>query len=117
MRRTGPDGHELGPDAFVFGNEVGEPVKSVRIAWEKARDAAGLNGLQLRDLGHEAGSRFDEAGVPTLPTVAHAVFSQGERRLVRKGDSDPPSCEIFEIIQQFESLNPPEPPKWADRDT
>ena len=40
-------------------------MKSVRIAWEKARDAAGLTRLQLRDLRHEAGSRFDEAGVPT----------------------------------------------------
>jgi integrase len=65
MRRTDPSGQEFGPDAFVFGNEVGEQVKSVRPAWEKARDAAGLAGLQLRDLRHEAGSRFDEAGVPT----------------------------------------------------
>jgi integrase len=65
MRRTDASGEELVPDAFVFGNEVGEQVKSVRPAWEKARDAAGLAGLQLRDLRHEAGSRFDEAGVPT----------------------------------------------------
>jgi integrase len=65
MRRTDPDGKELGPDAFVFGNEVGEQVKSVRVAWERARGAAGLTRLQLRDLRHEAGSRFDEAGVPT----------------------------------------------------
>jgi integrase len=27
-------------------------------------ELAGLKGLQLRDLRHEAGSRFDEAGVP-----------------------------------------------------
>ena len=24
MRRTGPDGEEFGPDAFVFGNEGGD---------------------------------------------------------------------------------------------
>ena len=65
MRRLDPSGQEFGPEAYVFGNEVGEQVKSVREAWEAARDAAGLAGLQLRDLRHEAGSRFDEAGVPT----------------------------------------------------
>jgi hypothetical protein len=34
-----------------------------------------------------------------------------------RGDSDRPNIEILECIQQFESLNPPEPAKWADRDT
>jgi integrase len=65
MRRTDPGGEDFGPDTFVFGNEVGEQVRSIRVAWEKTRTAAGLTGLQLRDLPHEAGSRFDEAGVPT----------------------------------------------------
>jgi len=64
MRQLDPSGQKLGPDAFVFGNEVGERVGSIREAWETAREAAGLSGLQLRDLRHEAGSRFDEAGVP-----------------------------------------------------
>jgi integrase len=63
LRRIGPDGKEFGPDAYVFGNEVGERVKSVRTAWDNAAEKAGLTGLQLRDLRHEAGSRFDEAGV------------------------------------------------------
>jgi len=65
LRRHAPDGQPPGPEAYVFGNDLGEPVKSVREPWEKARKAAGLPGLQLRDLRHEAGSRFDEAGVPT----------------------------------------------------
>jgi integrase len=65
LRRTDPNGEELGREAYVFGNELGERVKSIREAWEKARDAAGLPGVQLRDLRHAAGSRFDEAGVPT----------------------------------------------------
>ena len=51
------------PEAYVFGDDAGQRVKSVRTAWENARDAAGLQALQLRDLRHEAGSRFDEAGV------------------------------------------------------
>ena len=49
----------------MFGNVVGERVKSIRTAWENAREAAGLTGFQLRDLRHEAASRFEEAGVLT----------------------------------------------------
>ncbi len=33
MRRHGPDGKALKLDTYVFGNEVGEPVKSVKRAW------------------------------------------------------------------------------------
>jgi integrase len=65
LRRHAPDGQLHGPEAYVFGNDLGEPVKSVRERWEKVREAAGMEHLQLRDLRHEAGSRFDEAGVPT----------------------------------------------------
>jgi integrase len=36
MRRLGPDGKELPSDAHVFGNEVGDPVKGFRRAWERA---------------------------------------------------------------------------------
>jgi integrase len=65
LRRHDAAGEEFGPDAYVFGNGVGEQVTSIRDEWHAAREAAGFPGLQLRDLRHEAGSRFDEAGVPT----------------------------------------------------
>ncbi|HUE88369.1 MAG TPA: site-specific integrase [Vicinamibacterales bacterium] len=52
MRRTDPSGEEFGPDTFVFGNEVGQQVRSIRAAWAKALNTAGLTGLQLRDLRH-----------------------------------------------------------------
>jgi integrase len=65
IRKLNPAGEKFGPDAYVFGNEVGEKVKSVRIGWEVTGGKAGLSDLQLRDLRHEAGSRFDEAGVST----------------------------------------------------
>jgi integrase len=64
MRRHGPDGKEFPAGAYVFGDVIGRRVKSVRTAWNNAATAAGLKGFQLRDLRHEAGSRFDEAGVP-----------------------------------------------------
>ena len=64
MRRLDPAGRQLGPDAYVFGNVIGQRVKSVQDAWCRARTRAGLGDLQLRDLRHEAGSRFAEAGMP-----------------------------------------------------
>ena len=48
----------------MFGNEVGERVKPMRERWVAAVEKAGLKGLQMRDLRHEAGSRFMEAGMP-----------------------------------------------------
>jgi integrase len=77
-----PDGNEFPPDAYVFGDAVGQRVKSVRTAWKNATEAAGLDGLQLRDLRHEAGSRFDEAGVPisyTSKILGHSNLNTTSR--------------------------------------
>jgi integrase len=63
MRRLDPSGKPFPPDAYVFGNRLGKRLTSIRTAWENAREAAGLKGFQLRDLRHEAASRFEEAGV------------------------------------------------------
>lgn len=63
MRQSDPAGESLPPDAYVFGDTLGRRVKSVRTAWENACERVGLSGVQLRDLRHEAGSRFEEAGV------------------------------------------------------
>ena len=65
MRRLDPSGKPFPPDAYVFGDRLGKRATSIRTAWENARDAAGLQGFQLRDLRHEAASRFEEAGVLT----------------------------------------------------
>jgi len=64
MRRLDPEGKEFGPEAYAFGNEVGERLKPMRELWTDAVEKAGLTGLQMRDLRHEAGSRFMEAGMP-----------------------------------------------------
>lgn len=64
MRRLDPEGEEFGPEAYAFGNEVEERVKPMRELWTEAVEKAGLTGLQMRDLRHEAGSRFMEAGMP-----------------------------------------------------
>jgi integrase len=65
MRRLDPSGNPFPSDAYVFGDRLGNRATSIRTAWENARDAAGLRGFQLRDLRHEAASRFEEAGVLT----------------------------------------------------
>ena len=64
LRLLDPAGRPLPPDAYVFGNPIGRQVKSVQTAWNNTCAAIGLEGFQLRDLRHEAGSRFDEAGIP-----------------------------------------------------
>ena len=33
LRKHASDGTEQGPDTFVFGNEVGEPITSIREVW------------------------------------------------------------------------------------
>jgi integrase len=84
MRKLDPAGRPFGADAYVFGTTIGIRVRSVRAAWEEAREKTGLEDLQLRDLRHEAGSRFDEAGVSTnyvSKLLGHASLSTTTRYL------------------------------------
>ena len=64
LRLLDPAGRPLPSDAYVFGDPLGRRAKSVGTAWNNTCAAIGLEGFQLRDLRHEAASRFDEAGVP-----------------------------------------------------
>ncbi len=84
IRKLGPDGQSLGRDAYVFGNEVGERSKSIRTAWKNACERAGLVDFRVHDLRHEAGSRFDEAGVPlsyVSKILGHSNLSTTSRYL------------------------------------
>lgn len=63
-RRKGPDGNDLAPEAYVFGDETGKPV-SRRLAnrwWRAACEKAKIKDLNFHDLRHEAGSQLLEAG-------------------------------------------------------
>ena len=62
MRETDPKGNPWPSSAYVFGNEVGEPVKSVKTAWKATCRRAGITGLHLNDLRHEFGCRLLESG-------------------------------------------------------
>jgi len=84
MRRLDPAGQEHSPEAFAFGDELGRKAKSLRTAWNNACARAGLEGLQLRDLRHEAGSRFEEAGVSVVfvsKILGHTNLSTTSRYL------------------------------------
>jgi integrase len=63
MRRHAPDGKEHPREAFVFGNDVGEQVKSVRTAWEKTCKRASIDprALHFHDLRREFASRLLES--------------------------------------------------------
>jgi integrase len=62
MRRTDAAGEVFGGDAFVFGNEIGERVASIKTAWRATCRRAGVRGLHFHDLRREFGSRLLESG-------------------------------------------------------
>jgi integrase len=72
-RRTDPTGQEFGPDAYVFGNEVGEQARSIRTAWENCRRRAKVEGLHFHDLRREFASRLLESPGVALHDVAQWV--------------------------------------------
>src|SRR5262249_39069300 len=55
------DGSEHPSSAYVFGNEVGEPVKSIRTAWALTCQRAGICDLHFHDLRREFASRLLES--------------------------------------------------------
>jgi integrase len=61
LRRHALDGTEHPSTAYVFGNEVGEPVKSIRTAWELACERAQIRDLHFHDLRREFASRLLES--------------------------------------------------------
>ena len=50
MRRHDPAGEPLPPTAHVFGDACGERVRTYRDEWARTCAAAGIVGLQFRDL-------------------------------------------------------------------
>ena len=61
MRRTDPKGHPLPPDAYVFGNAVGDPLTSITTAWRNTCRRAGITDLRFHDLRREFACRLLES--------------------------------------------------------
>jgi integrase len=87
LAKLDPDGQDLPAEKYVFGDEVGDQVKTYKKAWETAvlvshgvepawtatnsldadsRAAFKAIDLHFHDLRHEAGSRWLEAGWPLV---------------------------------------------------
>jgi integrase len=87
MRRHDASGQIVGPDAFVFGNAVGECIQTVDTAWTAACRRANIVGLNFHDLRREAGSRLLESGMPehyVQRFLDHANLSTTSRYLKTK---------------------------------
>jgi integrase len=61
-------GERLGPDAYVFGDEIGRRRGSITAAWRSTVTRAAIVDLHFHDLRREAGSRWMDAGIP-LATI------------------------------------------------
>jgi len=61
MRRTDPAGQPLPPEAYVFGNAVGEPLTDIKTAWRNTCRRAGIEGLHFHDLRREFACRMLES--------------------------------------------------------
>jgi integrase len=72
------NGDEKPAEGHVFSNEVGEPVKSFRTAWEKALTRANIRDYHWHDLRHEYASRLVESGRP----MAHVQELLGHKSIV-----------------------------------
>ena len=61
MRRADPKGNPFPPDAFVFGNEFGKRIWSVKTAWRNTCRLAGISNLHFHDLRREFACRLLES--------------------------------------------------------
>ena len=62
MIRHDPSGKPFGPHDHVFGNSIGERIKSPKKAWGTAIRKAQIEDFTFHDLRHEAASRRHEEG-------------------------------------------------------
>ncbi len=84
MRQHGPDGADLPPSAYVFGNEVGEQVGTSHTAWMATCRRAGITGLRFHDLRREFACRLLESGAESHDVrdfLGHANITTTSRYL------------------------------------
>ena len=126
MRKTAPDGQAHGPDAYIFGNPVGEKVGSIKKSWmvcvlkshghlpvwvkgttnhlaPASRAAYRSIGLHFHDLRRECASRWLEAGVPlhvVRDLLGHKNISQTSTYLKSTATSLASAMALVERHQQ-----------------
>lgn len=123
-RQYNPAGARLPAEAYVFGDEIGRPRKSIKRAWEGILKRAALLDLHFHDLRREAGSRWMDAGIP-LATIqrwlGHANIAQTSTYLGASLGADERDMEHYEakigrgprVTQNdvFSRSDGPEPPR------
>lgn len=103
MRQHDPAGELFGPQAYVFGNSVGEQVRSIRKGWDLARKRASVEDLHFHDLRREFASRLMESGAADHDVrdwLGHANITTTSRYL---------SSSTFRrqaVLKQFEAARP-----------
>ena len=106
LRRHDPAGEPHGPQAFVFGNELGERRGSIKTAWRLTCKRAGIVGLRIHDLRREAGSRWLEGGVPLQVVrdwLGHTNISQTSTYLESTVTGQHDAMRRFETAQALQS--------------
>jgi len=107
MRRNDPDGEPHKPQAFVFGNEVGERTASIKTAWRLTCRRAGIEDLHFHDLRREAGSRWLEGGVPLQVVrdwLGHANISQTSTYLGSTAMGQQEAMRRFEEMRSLRAM-------------
>ena len=80
--RPDTSGENKPPDAALFSNDVGEPIRYFQTAWRAALARAGIKDFHWHDLRHEYASRLVEQGVPLSQVrdlLGHASIVTTER--------------------------------------
>ena len=102
MRQLDVDGQPHCPDAYVFGNAIGEPgvSKTIEDGWRRACERAQITDLHFHDLRREAASRLLEGGVPeqfVQQILGHADLTTTSRYLAttRKG--------LHQVMKQYQA--------------
>ncbi len=86
MRRHGPDGKALKPDAYVFGNEVGERVRSVKRAWGTTKlRAHGVKPVWIKGSNRLAPESL--AALKVIDLHFHDLRAEFRLRVIESGGS------------------------------
>ena len=113
MARLDPSGKPLGVDSYVFGDELGGRIRSVKRAWTTVCKKTVITDLRFHDLRHEAGSRWLEAGVP----LHHVQELLGHADLTTTGTYLNATLEhLHDSIRDFDrqrAKKVPRSPSWA----
>jgi integrase len=125
MRIHGPDGKDHLPEAYVFGDECGEQVTSIRTAWSLTCQRAGISDLHFHDLRREFASRLLEssanlhdvqlflghANITQTSTYLSSTPTRLERALVRMESA----AGFAHHLHTGRSEAPPEAPENGDQ--